>query len=97
MFVGFHIATGGLFLGFDRALGGVQALFDVGKFLLVFGLYAQVIEAGLATAVGDCEIDTGVVQHPFGVIVLLNSGFAAEKGAVKLNALLQIVDAEMDM
>lgn len=91
------IATGRLFLGQDRLLHGLQPLFDVLQFPIVFGLHTKVIEPELCAAVGNSEIDTRIVQHPFYIIVMPYRGLAAEQGVVKLDILLEVLYCQVYM
>lgn len=97
VFIGAHVATGRLFLRFDRPLRGIQAPFDVLQFLIVFGLNTQMIESESVAAVGDGEIDARVVQHPFCVILMPHRGITAEQGAVKLNVPVEVLYRQVYM
>ena len=44
----------------------------------------------MLAAIGNGKIDARVVQHPFGIVVILQGRLAAEQRAVKINILLKI-------
>jgi hypothetical protein len=54
----------------DLATGLMQAGVNFPLFLATFDLDAEVIQPRLSTTSRDCEIDAGVVQHPFRVVRL---------------------------
>src|SRR5262249_7837248 len=64
------VATGGLALLDDLAARLSQPRIDLVQLVRVFDLDTEMIEADIAAAAGDREIDAGVVQHPFRVVGL---------------------------
>ncbi|MCY1560977.1 hypothetical protein D9M68_981790 [compost metagenome] len=55
------------------------------------------VQAGLAAALRDGEIDARIVEHPFRVVGFGDRGFGGEHAGVKADAVGQVVDRDMDV
>ncbi len=66
-----------------------------GQFFVRFDLKAQMIDAGLESALRDGEVDARIVQHPFGVVGLLDRGRNAEHRRVEADVGGEIIDGDM--
>jgi hypothetical protein len=69
-------AGGGAFVQ-QRHVGGLGACLQRQQFLGIVGLDAQVVDAGLAAARGDGEVDRRVFEHPLRVVAFDARGCAA--------------------
>jgi hypothetical protein len=75
----------------------MQALFDFFQLIVVIHLYPQMIQPRFAATLTDGEIDARVIQHPFRIIRLHHRRSRTEKMIVESDALVQIIDGNMDM
>ena len=80
-----------------RLVGGSEMLANAGQLVCRVGLQAEVVDAELAATRRDREIDTRVVDHPLGVIILAHRGRRAEQTGIEADALLEVGDPEMDV
>src|SRR5260370_1184712 len=60
-------------------------------------LEAQMVDSRRTAALRDREVDARIVEHPFGVIVLANSGLGAEQRRVETNAVGQIGHCDVNV
>ncbi|OQD16300.1 hypothetical protein UE98_30005 [Burkholderia cenocepacia] len=75
----------------------LQARMHLCELGLVFYLHTEVIEPRLRASLGNREIDTWIVEHPFRVVGFFDGGLAREQRRVKADAGREIVDRQMDM
>jgi len=95
--VALGIAAGRAFLRHRRnvRLGKTRAdFFELG---CVIRLDAEVIKASLVASRRDREINARVVDHPFGVVRLLDARLRPEKGGIEPDALLQIMYGDVNV
>src|SRR5215471_7085962 len=69
---------------------GKQMLVHSFELPLRFDLDAEVVYAGRGAALRDRKVDSRVVEHPLGVVVLAHGGLGAEQGRIEANALGEI-------
>src|SRR5262252_3553294 len=55
------------------------------------------IEAGLATMSRDREVDARVIQHPFGIVCLYDSGLRCKQRRIEADRLGKILDSDVNM
>src|SRR5260221_14635713 len=95
LLVGFGVAAGGRGLREDRALGLRQAIVALGKLGRVLGLDAEMLHAGGAAALGDCEIDARALEYPLGVVRLEDAGLGGEQRRIEARGLVGVRDGPM--
>ena len=80
-----------------RLVRGSELLANAGQLVGRFGLQAEMVDAGLAAASRDREIDARIFDHPLGVVVLADRGRRAEQAGIETDALLEVGDPEVDV
>src|SRR5205823_10491225 len=97
LLVGSGVAAGRRLLFEHRTLGRGEPVIDLGELALIFGLNAEMRDAGTVPAAGaDREIDAGVFQHPFRIIGFQNRGFGREQRRIEPNRLGQILNRDVN-
>src|SRR6266849_10852524 len=72
-------------------------LAQIFQLVVGFHLESQVVDPGRVSASRYGEVDFGIVQHPLGVVGLLDGRRRAEQSAVEAYALGQISDGNVNM
>src|SRR5438876_3319632 len=95
--VRFGIAARGPGLVERRDTGFRDLLAQVFQLAVGFHLESQVVDPGRLPAPRNGEVDFGIVQHPLGVVGLLDARRRTEQAAVEMHALGQIAHGNVNM
>ena len=79
------------------AVAGFEPLLHLEQFSIGFHLNAQMVQARLGATLGNGEVHSRIIEHPFGVVGLAHRGLGGEQRGVEADGVVERGHADVDM